>query len=457
MFDDIIAAIATPPGEGGIGIIRVSGRGSVALVSRFFRCAGSLAGRPPGTLAAGTWADPCDGRVLDELLAVRFEAPHGYTGEEAVEVHAHGGRFHLRSLLQQLLGAGARPASPGEFTRRAFLNGRLDLTQAEAVADLIGARAALSRDAAARQLAGGLFEKVEAWRRQVVALAAEAEAACDFPEEEDQLQPRQGLGEKVGALRAGMGALLEKARTGRLVREGMKVVLCGRPNVGKSSLLNALLGSPRAIVTEIPGTTRDFLEEGFQVEGFPVRLVDTAGIRESRDEVEAQGVERSRAQLDQADLALLVLDGSAPLEAGDRGLMERVAGPRLLLANKADLPSAWSLASLPAPALAVSARTGDGLGELRRAILEAGLGAVAGDPGKALSEALLTQVRHEEALRRADAALARVEETLGRADLGPEFLAGDLRGCLDALGELVGATPRQEVLDAIFSKFCIGK
>lgn len=462
MLDDIIAAIATPPGEGGIGIIRLSGQGSVDLALKFFKAAsGTFVDHAPRTLVLGAWRDPESGAVLDEVMLVRFEAPRSLTGQQVVEVHAHGGHFHVQSLLKLLLRAGARLAGPGEFTQRAFLNGRVDLTRAEAVADLIASRAALSRDAAARQLRGGLFEKIEAWRREVVSLSAQAEAACDFPDDEEQLLPRQALAKKVESLLAAMRCLLATARTGKVLRQGLRVVICGRPNVGKSSLLNALVGSPRAIVNEASGTTRDYLEEGFQIEGLPVVLVDTAGIREAGDDTERQGVERSRQQLAQADLALLVLDSSAPLTTGDGMLPKELPPARLLLANKCDLKPEWGASQLKErlgeKCLGVSAKTGQGLGELKQAILDMALGSGAGEMARRLSDACLTQVRHEVALAKAEGCLAHAAKTLERVDFSAELFSVDLRSCLDALGEIVGATPRQEVLNEIFSKFCIGK
>lgn len=459
MLDDTIAAIATPPGDGGIGIIRISGPGSVALAEKFFRpvSGGALSRTPPRTLVQGLWLEP-EGGTADSLLCARFQAPASFTGEDVVEVQAHGGAFHLQALLSGLLKAGARLAGPGEFTRRAFLNGKMDLTQAEAVADLIASRSHLARQSAAGQLKGGLHEKIESFRLEARDLCAQVEASLDFPAEEAQLAPRAVWMSKVGSLRRDMQALLATARTGRLLRRGLRVVFTGRPNVGKSSLLNALLGSRRAIVSEKAGTTRDFLEEPFQVEGFPMLLVDTAGLRQADEDAERQGVERGEEQVGNADVALLVLDASRPLEEADRALLAELPAKLpegaafLVLKNKSDLSDQSDLSD-SSSTLKVSALSGAGLPELKTRLLQAALG---GRDLK-LGEAAVTQVRHEEALRRAEVALGLVESTLKQGRLGPEFMAGDLRDCLDALGEIVGATSRQEVLDAIFSKFCIGK
>jgi tRNA modification GTPase len=463
-LNDTIAAIATPPGDGGVGILRLSGPDSVRLVAKFFRpfSGQTFESCPARLLVAGSWTGG-DGLVEDNLLCVRFAAPASYTGQETAEVHAHGGGFHLRSLLQALLQAGARLARPGEFTQRAFLNGKMDLTQAEAVADLISSRAALSRQAAARQLEGGLQRRVEALRKKVLDLSAQVEASVDFPDEQDQLLPREELARSVAEAQRAVQDLLSGARTGRLLRQGAKVVLCGRPNVGKSSILNALLGTARAIVHDLPGTTRDFLEEPFQIEGFPLVLVDTAGLRLADDAVEREGVERSRRAVHQADVVLLVLDAAEGFMREDREILEELGGlasqeaPKMVLLNKSDLSnrSDWSDPALKDfLLLRVSARTGQGLDLLKKNIFEK---VTVGRPAADLGEALVTRERHESALRRAEASLAQAAGTLEQRRLGSEFLSGDLRDCLDSLGEIVGATTRQDVLSAIFSKFCIGK
>ncbi len=463
-LDDTIAAIATPPGEGGVGVIRLSGPAAVPLASRFFRASD---GRPLGaqearSMALGRWVVPGSG-FMDELLCVRFEAPHSFTGEDVVELHTHGGAFHMRAMLKTVLDAGARLAEPGEFSKRAFVNGRMDLTRAEAVADLILAGTGRAHDAALRQLAGGLFDAVEKLRVLVVDLSAAAEAALDFPEEEEQMLPRGGLLESIREARGVMHALLSTARGGRLLREGIRVTLAGRPNAGKSSLMNALLGSERSIVSETPGTTRDYIEERIAIQGFPVILTDTAGLRASDDSTEAEGVRRSRERMAGADLILMLIDGAAALQQEDLAFDTGSAGV-LWVATKCDLPSRWDAAALGEKLralgsdkfefCAVSSNAGTGLEGLKEKILDV---ALMGGSAAKLDGVLLTQTRHEDAMRRAELALAHVEDTLQKSRLSAEFIAGDLRDALDALGEIVGKTSREDVINAIFSKFCIGK
>jgi tRNA modification GTPase len=457
---DTIAALATPPGDGGIGVIRLSGPEAVAVASRFFRAADgvALSQQPARMLTLGTWRD-AEGRVLDELLCVRFQAPHSFTGEEVVELQAHGGAFHLRTLLKSVLGARVRLARPGEFTQRAFINGKMDLTRAEAVADLINAGTDMAREAAARQLSGGLFELVEGLRRELVELSAQVEAAVDFPDDEDQLLPRAALLARIQALGASIRSLIAGARQGRLLSQGLRVTLLGRPNVGKSSLMNALLGEQRSIVTPDAGTTRDYIEERFSLQGFPVLLTDTAGLRESEDPAEREGVRRSRERLRDADLLLLVLDASAELGPEDFAGLDDFHGDFLVVANKTDLGTRWGDFELKKfvagpRRVGVSCKTGSGLEDLKAGILDKALGSAAA--GR-LDAVRLTQARHEEAMRRAEFFVSHVEKTLGTGKLSAEFLSGDLRGALDALGEIVGTTSREEVINAIFEKFCIGK
>jgi tRNA modification GTPase len=393
---------------------------------------------------------------LDEVLCVRFDAPHSFTGEDVVEVHAHGGIFHLRTLLQGLLKSGARLAGPGEFTQRAFINGRMDLTKAEAVVDLIQSSTMLSHDAAARQLAGGLSELVEGLRSQIIDFSAQVEAAVDFPDEEEQLFSKSELLEKVRACQGQMLELLETARGGRMLTKGMRVTLAGLPNVGKSSLMNALLGEDRSIVTSVAGTTRDYIEELLNIEGFPVLLTDTAGLRESSDVAEQEGVRRSRDRILDADLVLLVLDSTRALEAGELNLAGSLSSEVIVVVTKSDLKSVWEVSNLQTghAVVKVSSKTHAGLDGLKKCMLDV---AFKGKSAALFGKVVLTQARHEEAMRRAHAALGQVVETLSIGKLSAEFLSADLRDALDALGELVGKTSREDVVNAIFSKFCIGK
>jgi tRNA modification GTPase len=459
---ETIAAIATAPGEGGIGVIRLSGPEAVSVAGALFRSKGGLplSAQAERMLQLGDWLDG-HGRVMDRVMCVRFAAPQSFTGEDVVELHAHGGTFHLRRLLATLLGERVRLARPGEFSERAFVNGKMDLTQAEAVADLIRAGTDLARDAAARQLSGGLFDVVESLRRALVELSAQVEAAVDFPEEEDQLLPRAALLEEVRALRGRMASLLATAGQGRMVTQGVRVVIAGRPNVGKSSLMNALLAHERSIVSSEPGTTRDYIEERLSIQGFPVLLTDTAGIRRGADPVEQEGVRRSAQRVAAADVVLLVLDVSRALSQDDFDVLQGYEGDAVLVLNKSDLDPSWDvtharkfMADAPQRVAAVSCRSGHGLDSLKAKILDV---ALKGRASALLDQVVLTQSRHEEAMRRAEAFTGHVEATLASGKLSAEFLSGDLRGALDALGEIVGQTSRDEVIRMIFSKFCIGK
>ncbi len=454
--NDTIAAVASPFGEGAIALLRVSGPAAVAVADRV--C--DPARRLPSTLAPkrqhlARLLAPGTDRTLDEVLVSVHRAPASYTGEDLVEFTCHGGILLTRRVLEALLVAGARPAEPGEFTQRAFLNGKMDLTQAEGVMDLITAQTDLALRSATEQLAGRLGERVSALREELLGLTAHVEAYIDFPDEDIDPDTGAALLARLDGAARDIQALLDTADQGRILREGVRTVIYGEPNVGKSSLLNALLGSERAIVSEIPGTTRDTIEERLDVRGLPLRLIDTAGLRASEDPLENAGMARTRATLDRADLALRVVDGSRPPPTEDLREGEDSTGPRaattLLILNKADLglDAAWAGR---ADGIAVSCRAHTGLDRLGEAIYErVTSGQVAWSDATAAINA-----RHQDCLRRAGAALGGARGALA-GGLSAEYVALDLRGALEAVGEVVGAVDTDEILGKIFASFCIGK
>jgi tRNA modification GTPase len=477
MSVDTIVAIATAPGAAGLGVVRVSGPAAVAAVEPLFKAADGrpLSVQPARFLAFGRLFR-ASGGLLDEVMAVRFAAPHSFTGEDVVEIQSHGGAFHLREIQAALLEAGSqcspplRLARPGEFTQRAFLNGKMDLTRAEAVADLIHSSSALARESALRQLGGGLQGLIESLRAETMGLLAECEAACDFPEDMDPLADPEAFKGRLGAVLRRLDALLDTARTGRMVTQGVRVALVGAPNAGKSSLLNALSGEERAIVSDEPGTTRDWLEVRVLEQGLVVLLYDTAGLREAVGSVESEGVRRALALAREADLCLLILDPSTPLAASGLEVLRGASGDILLVLNKSDLLPVWDLDALGIAlraygsewgepgflldrTLSVSARTRAGLGALMQRVVDT---ALRGRSVGLLEQAALTQARHERAAKDARLSLARAESARA-SGAGVELLAVDLRAALDALGEIVGATPRAAVVDEIFRRFCIGK
>jgi tRNA modification GTPase len=458
--DDTIAAIATPIGAGGLGIIRVSGPHAVAIVRAVFRDRHGrpVEGLPSHRVRFGSVMHPRTGAKLDEVLVTYMRAPHSYTREDVVEISGHGGIGVMARILEALVASGARLAEPGEFTKRAFLNGRLDLSQAEAVIDLIQAQTEESHRQALAQLQGGLSQAICAMREELLEVLAYVEGAMEFPEEDLEFLPWETLRAKAHAVEAWMTTLLDTFQTGRVLREGVQVAIVGRPNVGKSSLFNALLAANRAIVTPIPGTTRDVLEEVANLRGYPFRLVDTAGIRPSTDLVEREGIERARGSLESADLVLLVLDGSEPLTAEDEEAMAAVQGKRVqVVLNKTDLPPLLTVDELQVrlpewPKTAVSCKERQGLERLTEAIVAAVL-----DGQQPPREGpMVTRTRHWEALQRARQSLLQACDTMEQR-LSGEFIAVDLREALEWLGEIVGLNYTEDLLDKIFSEFCIGK
>ena len=459
-LSDTIAAIATPHGEGGIGIVRVSGSLAISIACKIFKSPqhASLLDFPSHTLNYGHIVDPIIGDVVDEVMLGIMRAPKSYTAEDVVEFNCHGGSALLTTVLDLTLQAGARLAEPGEFTRRAFLNGRIDLAQAEAVADLIRAKTDLARQIAVDGLTGRLSREVNSLNDRLANLLAEVEASIDFPEEELDFLDLDAMRRTAQAIQDGLEQLIATASDGKIVRDGINIAILGKPNVGKSSLLNRLLKSTRAIVTEIPGTTRDTIEETLNLRGIPVNLTDTAGIRRTEDIVERQGVERSKSYFDRAALILMVFDASEPLTDLDIELLgEASSRNTILVSNKMDLPIATAPKDLQlhAPEKTVvqtSMLHGAGIEELKSAVIQhvIGGGFVLGD------SPIIANVRHDDALRRAQTALSHAIESLD-ASMPPEFIAVDLRSSLDAIGEIVGKTTTEDILDRIFSQFCIGK
>ena len=452
-----IAAIATPPVPSAIGILRLSGDGAIEAAAAVFRPAGgkSLAEYESRRLVYGTLLGP-DGSPIDQALATVSRAPHSYTGEDTAELQCHGSPAVLQLGLEALFAQGVRQAGPGEFTRRAFLNGKLDLTQAEAVADLIDAETPAAVRQAAGQLSGALGRRVGAIYDGLVDLLAHFHAVLDYPDEDIDPFRADTIRAGLEAARAGLSALLATYERGRYIAGGVPCVLVGRPNAGKSSLLNALVGYDRAIVTDVPGTTRDTVEVRCRLGGMVLKLIDTAGLRDTEDEVERIGVARSRAAMEGAALILVLWDGSVPPVEEDGALLERAAklAPTILVHTKADLPSApvpfVNLDPLP-PTVTVSAKTGQGLDELAEAVA-----ALFPTGGAEAAGELLTNARQADAARRALAGVERAGESLA-AGITPDALLTDVEEALSALGELTGASVREDVTARIFSRFCVGK
>ena len=460
IFRDTIAAIATPPGVGGIGLIRASGPEAEGIARRLFRPLRPLSSFLSHHLYHGHIVAPETGDVLDEVLVSFLKAPGSFTGEDTLEISCHGGPLILRTVLDEVLRAGARPAERGEFTKRAFLNDRLDLAQAEAVLDVITAQTHAGLSAAVARLRGKLSGRIEAIRSEIIDLLAGIEAAIDFSEDDGVTETPGSDLPRIQAVIDSLQTLAATYRRGRIYREGIGVVIAGRPNVGKSSLLNRLLGEKRAIVTSIPGTTRDFIEEALDIGGIPVRLTDTAGIRPPEDAIEREGIDLVWERLAAADTVLVLLDGSAELTTDDRELLVKLREKPLLPAvNKSDLPQRLDEGSLreilpetaPRP-LRISAKYGDGIEALKQAICDTALVT----PLQEMPEALIAHLRHKVALEKAAEGLIRARDGL-RGGLPPELAALEIREALDALGEITGRTTTEDVLERIFMNFCIGK
>ena len=503
ILNDTIAAIATPLGEGGLAVVRLSGPQALAVADKCFLPVGKNSLKPS---VAATHTNQFgkiirQGRSVDEVLLAVLRAPRTFTREDTVEITCHGGLLPAKLVLDTLLANGARPAEPGEFTRRAFLNGRIDLAQAEAVADLIHSRTELALAAANEQLAGKLSQRINTLRDEMMQTLAHVEAHIDFPDEDISPDTKEQLLKRLEHGVAFMSELLRTANEGQILRRGIRAAIVGRPNAGKSSLLNQLLGHDRAIVSAIPGTTRDTIEETANIRGLPVVFIDTAGLREARDEIELEGVRRSRESLARAEFILHVLDASEPLTTADEKYFAEFAGKkRILVVNKTDLPRKWGAEELArqvgvqasacspdklklelqrdsrvterrpparheegessqravpeagAPIVEVCCLSGQGIDALKDAIKELVWS------GEIRAEMLQVMInsRHQDALTRARAATQRTLDVL-RAGETLELAAGELRIAVNAVGEIVGKTATEDLLDSIFSQFCIGK
>ncbi len=458
MFGETIAAISTAPGEAGIGIVRISGPKALDILDTLFKPKRrkSIRGYSPRKMVYGFILEG-DERI-DEVLAVYMKGPGTYTAEDIAEIDCHGGLVPSRKILEMVLKNGARAAERGEFTKRAFLNGRLDLAQAEAVMDLIGAKTDKSYDIALDQLEGGLSLKVKSIRNELLSLLAGIEVAIDYPEEDIEEISYEGILEHGQAAKNAISDLLETADTGKIMRQGLQTVIIGKPNVGKSSLLNALLQEARAIVTNVPGTTRDIIEEHLNVRGIPLKIVDTAGIRETEDMIEKMGVEKSKAFFNKADLVILVLDAGDALKDEDREMMEYVkARKAIVLINKTDLEVKIDEKEIrelmgDKAIIRTSVLKGSGLKELEDKIVDM---VYSGEVFKR-GDALVTSARQKNALERALISINEAIETT-KKKMPYDFIEIDIKNSYAYLGEIIGETVGDDIIDKVFSDFCLGK
>ena len=458
--NDTIAAISTPVGEGGISIIRISGEDAVVVAKRLYRGSKDLAQVASHTINYGHIVDPDTGAEVDEVMVSVMRAPHTYTCEDVVEINCHGGLLATNRILQLVLSYGARMAEPGEFTKRAFLNGRIDLSQSEAVMDLIRAKTDKSMKVALNQLDGDLSRLIRHLRQDILDVLAQVEVNIDYPEYDavEEMTTKM-LKEKALDIQQRIQALLKTAKQGKVLREGLATAIIGRPNVGKSSLLNTLLHEDKAIVTDVAGTTRDVIEEYVNVDGVPLKLIDTAGIRDTDDTVEKIGVERSKRALDAADLILLLIDSSAPLTAEDRELLTATHGKqRIVILNKTDLPRQVDLDELK------KLTDGDALMETS-IVKHEGMDQLGQQISKMFfnegiessqNNVMVTNARHIGLLHQANAALSDVLKGIN-AGMPVDLVQIDMTRCWDLLGEITGDSYQDELLDQLFSQFCLGK
>jgi tRNA modification GTPase len=456
-----IAAISTPMGEGGIGIVRLSGPTAISIAGKLFSsaAAGPTEKLATHTIHYGVITDPDSGEHIDEALLTLMRSPRTYTREDVVEINCHGGVLPLKKALMLCLKYGARLAEPGEFTRRAFLNGRIDLSQAEAVIDIIRAKTDVALKVSMKQLEGELAHRISQLRAAILNILAEVEAAIDFPEEELEILEYSKYTRIISEIDKEIEGLIQSCQEGKLLREGITTVLVGKPNVGKSSLLNALLDEERAIVTAIPGTTRDPIEEYLNIGGFPVRLVDTAGLTTTECVVEKEGVRRSGIKIEEADLVLAIFDGSISPTPEDNDVIQRLNSKKrvIVIINKSDLVQKFPLEFFKGKLsdksiLCLSATKREGIEELKKAVVQQ----FSQNDVPLTDRLVVTNIRHNEALIRTKKCLQQLTCSLENG-YSAEFLAIDLKECLDYLGDILGETTAEDILDQIFSRFCIGK
>ena len=461
--DDTIAAVSTPPGEGGIGIVRLSGKEAISIAGLIFV---SPSGKLPSGVRShsviyGFIKDPDTSEKIDEVIVTVMRAPRTYTREDVVEINCHGGMLPLRRILGSVISQGARLAEPGEFTRRAFLNGRVDLSQAEAVIDVIKARTEQAERMALQQLEGRLSAEITTLRDSVTEACALIEAYIDFPEEEVELPDSAGFISSMQDILDRLSALSRSFEEGRLFREGAAMAIVGKPNVGKSSLLNTLLKKDRAIVTDLPGTTRDIIEESLNIDGIPVRIMDTAGIREAHDLAEAEGIRRSLAAIEGADIILAVYDASRVLDQADRQIIEKVNKKKTItVINKWDISNAGFDAEDNGlniyPTVKISALRGEGIDVLKDTIVTVLLSNNVMPGQDSAADLLITNVRHKQLVDDAFASLWKARGTFEKGE-PLEVTALFLREALNSLGEIIGVVTTDDILNKIFAEFCIGK
>ncbi len=455
LMNETIAAIATAYGEGGVGIVRISGPDALQVLRKIFVCDRPIKNR---RMTFGRVVDASDGHIIDEVLAVYMKAPGTYTGEDTVEINCHGSMVSLKQTLSLALKHGAIMAEPGEFTKRAFLNGRMDLSQAEAVIDVVKAKTDKSFDIAVSQLEGVLSREIKGIRQRLLDLLVDITVNIDYPDEDIEQLTYSKLREGLFFVREEIGALLESAGSGRMIRDGIRIAIVGKPNVGKSSLMNGLLKESRAIVTEVPGTTRDTIEETLNIRGIPVYLIDTAGIRHTEDIVEKIGIEKSKEAFNEADYIIFVIDGSSPLSDDDEGIMEYLAKRRsLVLINKQDMGNAVTRSvikdRLPnCDVIETVLINGEGLELIEDKIEEL----VYGGKVTQKNSAMVNNVRHEELLRQAAKSLCDAFDMAGFGE-ALDIIEIDVRNAYDYLGEIIGETVNEDILNEVFSRFCLGK